>query len=123
MNTKFQIQIKTCNWNGGSPTITKEVSLNDLTKFSNFATMINKNSGGNIWNWFGKGYGLPDKWDGNHYVLDTWRICKHIEENFGYKVEDVNLVKEFFLRFTPHGCDGIEWIKFFKVEELEFNND
>ena len=51
-------------------------------------------------------------------VLDTWRLCKHMEEHFDYKVEDINLVKEFFLRFTPHGCDGIEWIKFFKVEEI-----
>ena len=41
-----------------------------------------------------------------------------MNEHFNYKVEDINLVKEFFLRFTPHGCDGIEWIKFFKVEEL-----
>ena len=120
MNIKFQIQIKTSNYVGGSPIITKEVSYNDLTKFSNLVVMINKNSGGNFWNWFGKRYGLPDKWDGNHYVLDTWRLCKHMEENFGYKVEDVNLVKEFFLRFTPNSCDGIEWIKFFKVEEIEF---
>jgi hypothetical protein len=41
-----------------------------------------------------------------------------MDEHFGYKVEDINLIKEFFLRFTPHGCDGIEWIKFFKVEEI-----
>ena len=118
MNTTFQIQIKTINWEGDSPTITKDITLNDLTKFSNLAEMINKNSGKHIWNWFGNGKGLPTTWDGHHYVLDTWRLCKHMEEHFDYKVEDVNLVKEFFLRFTPHGCDGIEWIKFFKVEEL-----
>lgn len=118
MNTKFQIQIKTHNWEGGSPTITKEISLNDLTKFANLATMIDKNSGGKTWNWFGKGHGLPDKWDGEKYILDTWKLCKHMEDNFNYKVEDTNLVKEFFLRFTPHGCDGIEWVKFFKVEEI-----
>ena len=117
MNCKFQIQIKTHNYEGGSPTITKEISLNDFTKFFNLAEMINKNYGGKIWNWFNC---LPDKWDGKNYVLDTWRLCKHMEENFGYKVEDVNLVKEFFLRFTPNGCDGIEWIKFFKIEEIEF---
>ena len=117
MNTTFQIQIKTRNWEGGSPTITKEITLNDLTKFANLVTFINKNSGGQTWNWFGKN-GLPDKWDGNHYVLDIWLLCKRMDEWFGYKVEDVNLVKEFFLRFTPHGCDGIEWIKFFKVEEI-----
>lgn len=115
MNTKFQIQIKTHNWEGGSPTITKEITLNDLIKFSNLASMINKNSGGKTWNWFNH---LPDTWDGKRYVLDTWRLCKHMDEHFGYKVEDINLVKEFFLRFTPHGCDGIEWIKFFKVEEI-----
>ena len=115
MNTTFQIQIKTHNWEGGSPTITQEISLNDLTKFANLAEMINKNSGGKTWNWFNR---LPDKWDGERYVLDTWRLCKHMEEHFDYKVEDINLVKEFFLRFTPHGCNGIEWIKFFKVEEI-----
>ena len=89
-----------------------------MTKFANLAEIINNNSGKQIWNWFGKGHGLPEKWDGNRYVLDTWRLCKHMEEHFDYKVEDINLVKEFFLRFTPHGCDGIEWIKFFKVEEI-----
>jgi len=118
MNTTFQIQIKTCNYDGDSPIITQEISLNDLTKFSNLAEMINKNAGKNIWNWFGKGYGLPDIWDGTRYILDTWKICKHMEKHFDYKVEDINLVKEFFIRFTPHGCDGIEWIKFFKVEEI-----
>ena len=118
MNTKFQIQIKTHNWEGESPTIIKEITLNDLTKFANIAEIINNNSGKQIWNWFGKGHGLPEKWDGNRYVLDTWRLCKHMEEHFDYKVEDINLVKEFFLRFTPHGCDGIECIKFFKVEEI-----
>lgn len=118
MNTKFQIQIKTHNWEGESPTIIKEITLNDLTKFANIAEIINNNSGKQIWNWFGKGHGLPEKWDGNRYVLDTWRLCKHMKEHFDYKVEDINLVKEFFLRFTPHGCDGIEWIKFFKVEEI-----
>ena len=123
MNTKFQIQIKTHNWEGGSPTITKEITLNDLTKFANLAAMINKNIGHDVWNWFGKGNGLPTVWDGNNYVLDFYRVCLHMKTNFGYEVEDINLVKEFFLRFTPNGCDGIEWIKFFKVEEIEFNND
>ena len=117
MNTKFQIQIKTHNWEGGSPTITKEISLNDVTKFANLVEMINKNSGGKTGNWFNH---LPKTWDGQRYVLDTWKLCKHMEEHFGYKVEDVNLVKEFFLRFTPYGCDSIEWVKFFKVEEIEF---
>ena len=122
MNTKFQIQIKTNNWEGGSPTITKEITLNDLIKFSNLATIINNNSGKKTWNWFGKGHGLPEKWDGKRYVLDTWTLCKHMDEHFNYKVEDVNLVKEFFLRFIPNGCDGIEWVKFFKVEEItDFN--
>ena len=105
MNTKFQIQIKTSNWEGSSPTITKDITLNDLIKFSNLASFINKNSSNNHWNWFNR---LPDEWDGERYVIDTYRICKHMDENFGYKVEDVNLIKEFFLRFTPHGCDGIE---------------
>ena len=116
MNTTFQIQIKTCNWEGGSPIITKDITLNDLIKFSNLASLINKNSGKKNWNWFGNA--LPSKCDGKNYVLDKCLVCKHMEENFNYKVEDINLVKEFFLRFTPHGCDGIEWIKFFKVEEI-----
>ena len=115
MNTTFQIQIKTRNYEDDSSTITKKISLNDLTKFANLAAMINENSGGKTWHWFNR---LPDTWDGKRYVLDTWRLCKHMDEYFGYKVEDINLVKEFFLRFTPHGCDGIEWVKFFKVEEI-----
>ena len=118
MNTSYQIQIKTHNWEGSSPTITHPISENDFKKFAKLISAINKNSGHNTWNWFGKGHDLPEKWDGTRYVLDTWRLCKHMEENFNYKVEDINLVKEFFLRFTPHGCDGIEYIKIFKVEEI-----
>lgn len=117
MNTTFQIQIKSNNWESGSRTITKKIAQNDLTKFSNLAEMINKNSGGNTWNWFKR---LPDTWDGKRYVIDTWKLRQHMNEHFGYKAEDINLVKEFFLRFTPHGCDGIEWVKFFKVEEIKF---
>ena len=118
MNTTFQIQIKTINYEGGSPIITKEITLNDLTKFSNLASMINKNSGKQVWNWFGKDCGLPKTWDGHSYVIDKWLVCKYMKDNFDYEVEDINLIKEFFVRFTPHGCDGIEWIKFFKVEEI-----
>lgn len=120
MNTTFQIQIKTHNYEGSSPTITKEILLHDLTKFSNLASVINKNSGKHVWNWFGNGKCMPDKWDQNinQFVLDTWLLSKRLDENFGYKVEDVNLVKEFCLRFIPNGCDGIEWVKFFKVEEI-----
>ncbi len=115
MNVKYQIQIKTHNWSGNSPVITEEISLNDLTKFSNLAAMINHNSGGKTWNWFN---GIPLEWDGHNYVTDVWRLCNHMKECFDYNVEDTNLVKEFYLRFTPNGCDGIEWIKFFKIEEL-----
>ena len=50
MNTKFQIQIKTHNWEGESPTIIKEITLNELTKFANLAEIINNNSGKQIWN-------------------------------------------------------------------------
>ena len=116
MNTKFQIQIKISNYKTGSHTVTKEISLSDLTKFSNLASIINKNSENTTWNWFGEN--LPTKWDGERYVLDTWLLCKYMEENFNYKVKDVNLIKEFFLRFTPHGADSIEYVKFFKVEEI-----
>ena len=119
MNTKFQIQIKTRNWEGGSPTITKEITLNDLDKFANLAALINKNANRTTWNWFGNGKGLPDKWDGSHYVLDTLLLCKRMEEWFDYKVEDINLIKEFFLRFTPNGADHISGIKVYKVEEIE----
>lgn len=118
MNTKFQIQIKICNWEGGSHTITKEISLNDLTKFANLVALINKNANRTTWNWFGRGKCLPDTWDGERYVLDTWRLCKHMKENFDYNVEDINLFKEFALRFITKGCDRIEYIKFFKVEEI-----
>ena len=115
MNTKFQIQIKTHNWEGGSPTITKEITLNELTKFANLAEIINKNYANKTWNWF---KGLPIEWNGNNYVEDTISICRYMKEYFDYKVEDINLIKEFYNRFTPHGCDGIEYIKFFKVEEI-----
>ena len=116
MNTKFQIQIKINNYKTGSHTVTKDISLNDLTKFSNLAEMINKNAGKNTWNWFGEN--LPTTWDGKKYVLDIYMLCKYMKENFNYKVEDVNLVKEFYFRFTPNGADSIDYVKFFKVEEI-----
>lgn len=117
MNTKFQMQIKTRNWEGNSPIVTHEISLNDLSKFATLATYINKNAGKETWNWFGNS-GLPTMWDGERYVLDTFELRHFMEKNFGYKVEDVNVVKEFYNRFTPHGWDGIEWIKFYKAEEI-----
>ena len=121
MNTKYQIQIKTHNWEGGSPIITKDIVLNDFAKFGSLVEAINKNAGKQVWNWFGKGLGLPDKWDGKNkeYVLDEWKIRDVMDVNFDYKVENINLIKEFYKRFTPNGCDGIEYIKVFKVEEIE----
>lgn len=115
MNVKYQIQIKTRNWSGNSSTITEEITLNDLVKFATLAAIINNNSGGKIWNWFN---GIPVEWDGHNYVTDVFRLCNHMKEYFNYNIEDANLVKEFYLRFTPNGCDGIECIKFFKVEEI-----
>lgn len=118
MNTKFQIQIKIYNYIGGSHVITRDISINDLMRFSTLVSFINKNAKNKTWNWFGQGKCLPDTWDGERYVLDTWRLCKHMKEIFDYNVEDINLIKEFALRFITNGCDGIEYIKFFKVEEI-----
>lgn len=115
MNTKFQIQIKTRNWEGGSPTITKEISINDIIKFSELIKKINQNSGNKNWNWFSS---LPNKWDGKRFILDTWLLRQRLDEYFNYNPGDINIIKEFFLRFTPHGCDAIEYIKLFKVEEI-----
>lgn len=122
MNTAFQIQITVHNWEGGSHTTTKPLTLNDIARFAPLMIAINKNSGGKDWNWFGKGKGLPDKWNGKMFVLDEYSLIRTMSENFGWKINDcmdTNLVKEFFLRFTPHGADHISEIKIFKVEELE----
>lgn len=122
MNTAFQIQITVHNWEGGSHTTTKPLTLNDIARFAPLMIAINKNSGGKTWNWFGNGKGLPDKWDGKRFVLDEYSLIRTMSENFGWKINDcmdTNLVKEFFLRFTPHGADHISEIKIFKVEELE----
>ena len=122
MNTKFQIQIKVHNWEGGSHTTTKDITLNDIARFSPLMIAINKNSGNKTWNWFGKDRGLPDKWDGTRFILDEYSLIKTMDENFGWKINDcmdTNLVKEFFLRFTPQGVDHISKIKIFKVEEIE----
>lgn len=117
MNTKFQIQIKISNWEGGSPTITKDITLNDIAKFKELIKSINKYSSKKNWNWFDH---LPTKWDGKSYVLDTWMLCRHMKDKFNYDVDDINLVKEFYLRFTPNGAGHIDNIKLFKVEEVEF---
>ncbi len=122
MNTAFQIQITVHNWEGGSHTTTKSLTLNDIAKFAPLMIAINKNSGGKTWNWFGKDKGLPDKWNGKMFVLDEYSLIRTMSDNFGWKINDcmdTNLVKEFFLRFTPHGADHISEIKIFKVEELE----
>ena len=119
MNTKFQIQIKTRNWEGGSPVITKDISLDDMIKFANLIATINKNANKETWNMFGKGNVLPMTWYGDTWTPDEYLIRFHMKKNFGYEVTNMELVKEIFLRFTPHGCDGIEWIKLFKVEEIE----
>ena len=120
--TTFQIQVTVYNYEGGRNTLTYEISLMDLNKFTDLAKAININSSGEKWNWFGKGEGLPKKWNGNQYVLDEWMLHTKMINWFDWKMDnhnDVNLVKEFFLRFTPDGADSIENIKFFKVEEIE----
>lgn len=122
MNAKFQIQITVHNWNGGTSTISKDFSLIDLNRFTALMVAINNNSGNKTWNWFGNGKGLPDKWDGARYILDEYSLIKTMNDNFGWKINDamdINLIKEFFLRFTPHGTDHISNIKVFKVEEIE----
>lgn len=116
MNMKYQIQIKTHNYNRGSSTITKDITSEDLENFKELIKTINLNSNKNTWNWFDI---IPKKWDGNKYVIDVWKICSHIKEKFEYTVTDVNLIIDFFNKFTHNGCDGISNIKIFKVEELE----
>ena len=118
---KYQLQIKTHNWEGNSPIITKEISLEEIERYKEFIKAINANSGinsfsSNLWNWFNN---IPSKWDGNKYVPDVWKICGHIKEKFEYTVTDVNLIIDFFNKFTPNGCDGISNIKIFKVEEIK----
>lgn len=122
MNTKFQIQITVHNWDGGTSTISKDFYLRDISRFTDLMSAINNNSGKNICNWFGNGKGLPVKFNGANYTLDKYTLIKIMNDNFGLKInsdDDINLVKEFFLRFTPYGADHISNIKIFKIEELE----
>ena len=121
MNTKFQIQITVNNWNGGTSTISKDFYLRDISRFTALINAIN-NSCKNTFNWFGNGKGLPVKLNGSTYTLDKYTLIKIMNDNFGLKInsdDDINLVKEFFLRFTPYGADHILNIKIFKIEELE----
>ena len=122
MNTKFQIQITVNNWNGGISTISKDFYSRDISRFTALIGTINNNSGNNAFNWFGNGKGLPVKFNGANYTLDKYTLIKIMNDNFGLKInsdDDINLVKEFFLRFTPYGADHISNIKIFKIEELE----
>ena len=116
MNTNFQIQVNVHNYDGESFTYTKNITLKDIIKFAVLIETINKNVDNVHWNWFSNG--LPTKWEGDRFVLDSWLLCKKMEENFNYKVEDINYMKEFYLRFTPNGADRIENIKLFKLEEF-----
>lgn len=122
MNTKFQIQITVNNWDGGTSTISKDFYLRDISRFTALIGAINNNSGKNAFNWFGNGKGLPVKFNGANYTLDKYTLIKIMNDNFGWIInsdDDINLVKEFFLRFTPYGADHILNIKIFKIEELE----
>ena len=122
MNTKFQIQITVNNWDGGTSTISKDFYSRDINRFTALITAINNNSGKNTFNWFGNGKGLPVKLNGSTYTLDKYTLIKIMNDNFGWTInsdDDINLVKEFFLRFTPYGADHISNIKIFKIEELE----
>ena len=122
MNTKFQIQITVNNLNGGTSTISKDFYSRDISRFTALITSINNNSGKNTCNWFWNVKGLPVKFNGANYTLDKYTLIKIMNDNFGLKInsdDDINLVKEFFLRFTPYGADHISNIKIFKIEELE----
>ena len=122
MNTKFQIQITVHNLNSGTSTISKDFYSRDISRFTALISTINDNCGKNAFNWFGNGKGLPAKFNGATYTLDKYTLIKIMNDNFGWKInsdDDINLVKEFFLRFTPYGADHILNIKIFKIEELE----
>lgn len=123
MKTKYQIQIHIHNWEGGNHVVTQEITENDIARFTPLIIAINQNKGNKNWNWFGK-KGLPDKWDGKNFVLDMTQLVTMMKENFDwnmYDYDDVNLVKEFFLRFTPYSADGIGDIEIYKVEKVELN--
>lgn len=115
-NIQFQIQIKIYNYNSGYETLAYNISTHDIAKFANFVEIINNNADKVRYNWFVNH--LPVIWDNNRSELDTKRLALDLKDNFDYEMTDVNLVKEFFLRFTPNGADRIENIKFYKIEEL-----
>ena len=115
-NVQFQIQVKIYNYSIGYETLAYNISTNDISKFANFAEIINNNADKVRWNWFSEH--LPVIWENNRSTLDTRRLAMDLKDNFDYEMTDVNLVKEFFLRFTPNGADRIENIKFYKIEEL-----
>jgi len=116
MITNYQIHVKTINYHGSSPEITENISKSDISKFTELIKAINANAGNKVWNWFSNS--LPMNWHNDMFTIDNYAICMHMKDNFDYKVDNIYLITEFFNRFTPNGCDGIEWIKIFKVEEI-----
>ena len=116
MEVNYQIHVKVVNYDSANRTKVTNITTNDLTRFATLIAALKKNINKNNWNWFT--YGLPDEWNGNTYVLDVQALRSHMMTKFDYEVNDIELFKEFFLRFVGNG-DRLDDIKLFKVEEIE----
>lgn len=117
MNPKFKINIQTVDRSYGYNEINKEITLEQINRFSNLIKAINRNVHGYEVNWFQK---IPETYNKLHnvYSTDVFKIYLHMEHCFDYELEDLQIFKEFFRLYTPNGCDGILGIKIFKVEEI-----
>ena len=111
---EYQIQIRTHNYNKESNIISKNITLDEIQKYTELIKIINKNANNVIWNWWN---GLPELWSGSDYIVNIFSINEKFKENFGVEY-DVNIIIDFYNKFTPNGTDDIYWIKIFKVEEI-----
>ena len=118
--SKFQIQLSFFNYEGGKQTCVFPISNSDMHKFATLVNVINKNSGKKQYNWFGEGYVLYSKWNGESFELDKEYVKMKFKDNFDYELEDIELFEEFHNNYLPSSdVDHIENIKYFKVEEIE----
>lgn len=119
MNTKYQIQIKRGTWSNGTTVITKSITLEEIDKYKELIQVINNNANHNTWNWFGDTKILPDTWNGEKFVIDTRELKNHMKKAFDYELTDPNILIDFTMKFLNCGADRIDYIKIFKVEEVE----
>lgn len=113
----IQLQITGINYSNGNVNYDTNTSVEELVKYRDIIEKIYKNVNHTNWNWFDT---MPTKWNGEDFVIDKRKLSNDFLGKFGEEANATDII-EFYMRFTPYGCDRISNIKIASVEYMDFD--